>query len=109
MSLAMMLTMMGNETLTAHGGQEALNVAATFRPDVMFLDIGMPKMNGYEVCRRLRQEAWGKDMLVIALTGWGQDEDKRLSLEAGFDSHMVKPVLAPDLEKLLAGTTAAGA
>ena len=109
MSLAMMLTMMGNETLTAHGGQEALNVAATFRPDVMFLDIGMPKLNGYEVCRRLRQEAWGKDMLVIALTGWGQDEDKRLSLEAGFDSHMVKPVLAPDLEKLLAGTTAAGA
>ena len=106
-SLAMMLTMMGNETLTAHDGLEALEVAVAFRPDVMFLDIGMPKLNGFEVCRRLRQQAWGKDMLVIALTGWGQEEDKRLSMEAGFDFHMVKPVLPAALEKLLAGATAA--
>ena len=107
-SLAMMLTMMGNKTLTAHDGLEALEVAVAFRPDVMFLDIGMPKLNGFEVCRRLRQQAWGKDMLVIALTGWGQEEDKRLSMEAGFDFHMVKPVLPAALEKLLAGATAAG-
>ena len=106
-SLAMMLTMMGNETQTAHDGLEALDVAAAFRPDVMLLDIGMPKLNGYEVCRRLRQQAWGERIVVIALTGWGQEEDKRRSQEAGFDAHLVKPVLPSDLEQLLAGATAA--
>ena len=100
-SLATMLTMMGNETRTAHDGLEALDVAAAFRPEVTFLDIGMPKMNGYEVGRRIRQQAWGKDMVLIALTGWGQEEDKRRSLEAGLDSHLVKPVLPAALEKLL--------
>ena len=104
-SLAMMLTMMGNETQLAHDGLQALNMAAAFRPNVMFLDIGMPKLNGYEVCRRLRQESWGKDMVVIALTGWGQEEDKRRSLDAGFDFHMVKPVLPAALEELLVGAT----
>jgi len=101
-SLAMMLTMSGYETLTVHDGLEALAIAETFRPNVMFLDIGLPKLNGYEVCRRLRQEQWGEDMVVIALTGWGQEKDKRLSSEAGFDSHMVKPVLPDALEALLA-------
>jgi len=104
-SLAMMLTMTGNETLTAHDGLEALDVAAAFRPDVMLLDIGMPKLNGYEVCRRLRKESWGKDMVVIALTGWGQEEDKRRSLEARIDAHLVKPVLPGALEELLVGAT----
>ena len=108
-SLAMMLTMMGNETLTARDGLEALDVAAAFRPDVMFLDIGMPKLNGYEVARRIRQQAWGKDMVLIALTGWGQAEDKRRSLEAGLNFHLVKPVLPVALEELLAGVTAARA
>ena len=107
-TLAMLLAKMGNETLMAHDGQEALDAAAAFRPDVMFLDIGMPRLNGYEVCRRLRQEVWGKNILVIALTGWGQDEDRRLSSEAGFDFHVVKPVLPAALEKLLAGATARG-
>ena len=106
-SLAMLLTITGNETLTAHDGLEALDVAAAFRPDVMFLDIGMPKLNGYEVGRRIRQQAWGKDIVLIALTGWGQEEDKRRSLEAGLDFHLVKPVLPAALEKLLAGVTAA--
>lgn len=68
-SLAMLLTMMGNETLTAHNGLEALDVAAAFRPDVIFLDVGMPKLNGYQVARRIRQQVWGKDMVLIALTG----------------------------------------
>jgi len=104
-SLAMMLTMTGNETLTAHDGLEALDVAAAFRPDVMLLDIGMPKLNGYEVCRRLRKESWGKDMVVIALTGWGQEEDKLRSLEARIDAHLVKPVLPAALEELLVGAT----
>ena len=99
---------MGNETQTAHDGAEAIAMAAAFRPDMVFLDLGMPKRNGYEVCRSLRQETWGKDMLVIALTGWGQERDRRLSLEAGFDAHVVKPVLLADLEKLLAGTPATG-
>ena len=99
----MMLTMSGNETLTAHDGLEALAVAAAFRPDVVLLDIGMPKLNGYDVCRRLRKESWGKDMVVIALTGWGQEEDKRRSLEARIDAHLVKPVLPGALEELLVG------
>jgi PAS domain S-box-containing protein len=108
-SLATMLAMMGNETRTAHDGLQALKVAAAFRPDVMFLDIGMPKMNGYEVGRRAREQAWGKDMVLIALTGWGQEEDKRRSMEAGLDLHLVKPVLPAALEKLLASLPSARA
>ena len=106
-TLAMMLTMIGHETRTAHDGLEALVVAAAFRPGVIFLDIGMPKLNGYEAARLIRQQAWGKDMVLFALTGWGQEEDKRRTLEAGFDAHLVKPVLPDALEKLLAGVTAA--
>jgi len=105
-SLAMLLTLEGNETQTAHDGLEALEVAATFRPDVILLDIGMPRLNGYEVCRRIRQQSWGKNMVVIALTGWGQEEDKRRSLAAGVDSHLVKPVDHAALKKLLSGVTA---
>ena len=105
-TLAMLLTMMGNETPTAHAGLAALDLAAAFRPDVMFLDIGMPKLNGYEVDRRIRQQAWGTDMVLIAVTGWGQEEDKRRSLKAGPDFHLTKPVLPAAVEKLLAGVTA---
>ena len=101
-SLAMMLTMMGNQTLTAHDGLEALDIAAMFKPDVMLLDIGMPKLNGYEVGRHIRQEPWGKHIVLIALTGRCQEEDKRQSLEAGLDFHLIKPVLPEYLEKLLA-------
>jgi signal transduction histidine kinase len=108
-SLAMLLTAMGNETVTAHGGLQALEVAAAYRPDVLFLDIGMPKMNGYEVSRRIRQQAWGKDIVLIALTGWGQEEDKRRSMEAGFDFHLIKPVCPEALEELLTGVTSAKA
>ena len=105
-SLAMLLTLEGNETRTAHDGLEALDVAAAFRPDVMLLDIGMPKLNGYDVCRRIRQQAWGKNIVVIALTGWGQEADKRRSLAAGVDAHLVKPVDLAALKKLLTGVTA---
>jgi PAS domain S-box-containing protein len=105
-SLSMMLTMMGNETRTAHDGAGALDIAAVFRPELMFLDIGMPLMNGYELSRRIRRQAWGEDMVLIALTGWGQEEDKLSSLEAGFDSHLTKPVSPATLEKLLAGVSA---
>jgi signal transduction histidine kinase/ActR/RegA family two-component response regulator len=101
-SLAMMLKIMGSEVRTAHDGLEALEAAAAFRPDVNLLDIGMPKLNGYDACRRIRQQPWGKNIVIVALTGWGQDEDKKRSQEVGFDGHFVKPVEPVALEKLLA-------
>jgi CheY-like chemotaxis protein len=97
-----MLRMSGHETSTAYDGLEALQTAKTFRPNVMLLDIGLPKMNGYETARRVRDEPWGGNVALVALTGWGQDEDKRRSLEAGFDHHLTKPIAPADLEKLLA-------
>jgi signal transduction histidine kinase/CheY-like chemotaxis protein len=102
-SLAIMLRTMGHEVRTAYDGLEAVQAAATFRPEVVLLDIGLPKMNGYEAARHIRGQPWGKGMALIALTGWGQDEDKRRALEAGFDHHLTKPVEAAALEKLLAG------
>jgi CheY-like chemotaxis protein len=102
-SLAMMLRIMGNETLTAHDGLEALDLAAVFKPHVVLLDIGMPKLNGYDTARRIRGQTWGKGMVLVTVTGWGQDEDKRQALEAGFDHHLVKPVDPAALEKLWAG------
>jgi PAS domain S-box-containing protein len=97
-TLAMLLRLIGNETQTAHDGVEAVEKAAAFRPDVILLDIGLPKMNGYAACRAIRELPGGKDIVMIALTGWGQDDDRRKSKEAGFDDHMVKPV---DHSKLL--------
>jgi two-component system CheB/CheR fusion protein len=101
-SLAMLLRLMGNDTRTAYDGQEGLEVAEGFRPDVMLLDIGLPKLNGYEACRAVREQPWGKSIVLIALTGWGQEEDRRRSRAAGFDHHMVKPVEPHALMKLLA-------
>jgi PAS domain S-box-containing protein len=101
-SLAMVLQLTGNEAHTAHDGQEAVAAAEEKRPDVILLDIGLPKLNGYDVCRRIRQQPWGSDVVIIALTGWGQDEDKRKSREAGFNGHLVKPVDHAALMKLLA-------
>lgn len=101
-SLAEMLRIMGNETRTAHDGVEAVAVAGAFRPDVILMDIGMPKLNGYEACRRIRGEPWGRCVVIAAQTGWGQEDDKRKSQEAGFDFHMVKPVDPAALEKMLA-------
>jgi len=105
-SLAMVLDIMGNDTRTAYDGLEALEVAETFRPEVVLLDIGMPKLNGYDTARRLRAEPWGKHVLLVAQTGWGQEDDKRKSRDAGFDHHLVKPVDPAALEQLLAGLPA---
>jgi DNA-binding response OmpR family regulator len=88
----MLLRVHGHETLTAHDGAEALRAAESARPDVVLLDIGLPVMNGLEVCRRIREQSWSDGKIVIALTGWGQEEDRRKSKDAGFDGHMVKPV-----------------
>jgi PAS domain S-box-containing protein len=101
-SLVLMLRIAGHETATAYDGLEAVQAAATFRPDVVLLDIGLPKMNGFEAARHIRQQPWGKGMALLALTGWGQEEDKRRALEAGFDYHLTKPVDPIALEKLLA-------
>ena len=97
-SLAMLLAITGNKTYLAHDGIEALEAFERHRPEVVLLDIGLPKLDGHEVCRRIRAQAWGKDIVVIALTGWGQDDDRRKSEEAGFNGHLVKPV---DYDKLL--------
>jgi PAS domain S-box-containing protein len=102
-TLAEMLELMGHETRTAHDGLEALAAAAAFRPDLILLDLGMPKLDGYETSRRIRQEPWGARTVLVALTGWGQEEDRRRSRDAGFDEHLVKPVELAALEKLLAG------
>jgi PAS domain S-box-containing protein len=99
LSLAMLLEVAGHETVTAHDGPSALDAAERHRPDIVLLDIGLPGLNGHEVCRRLRAKPWGRNVLVIALTGWGQDEDRRMSQDAGFDGHLVKPV---DYERLAA-------
>jgi len=100
-STAMLLRLMGHEIATAFNGYEGIEVARTFRPDVILLDIGLPKLDGYEVAQRIREQTWGKSTLLIAVTGYGQEEDRRRSLEAGFDYHMIKPVNLVELEKTL--------
>jgi len=94
---------MGNEAHTAHDGEEAIDAASKLRPDLILLDLGMPKLNGYDACRRIREHAWGQNIVVFALTGWGQDDDRRRSNEAGFDGHLVKPVDQNKLAEALAG------
>jgi PAS domain S-box-containing protein len=100
-SMAMMLRLLGNEVRTAHDGIAAVEIAERFRPQVILMDIGMPKLNGYEATQRIREQPWGRDMAIIALTGWGQEVDRARSMEAGCNSHLVKPVDLSDLEKLL--------
>jgi len=101
-SLSQMLKMMGNDTRTAYDGQQGVDTAGEYRPDVVLLDIGLPKLNGYDACRRIREQPWGKAVVLIAVTGWGQDEDRRRSHEAGFDHHLVKPVDPQALMAMLA-------
>lgn len=91
-SLSEMLKLMGNDTRTAYDGQAGVDMAGEFRPDVVLLDIGLPTLNGHDACRRIRAQSWGKDVVLIAVTGWGQDEDRRRSHDAGFDLHLIKPV-----------------
>jgi len=87
-----LLQMTGHESFTAFDGPAALEAMERHRPDVVLLDIGLPGVSGYEVCRRARTQPWGADITYIALTGWGQAEDRRRTQEAGFDGHLVKPV-----------------
>jgi CheY-like chemotaxis protein/nitrogen-specific signal transduction histidine kinase len=100
-TLAMMVRLMGHEARIARDGEEAVGAVEAFRPDAVLLDIGMPRLNGYEAVRRIRAQPWGKDILLVAVTGWGQEEDRRRSQEAGFDHHLTKPASPAALEKLL--------
>jgi CheY-like chemotaxis protein len=102
-SLSEMMAIFGNETQTAYDGEAAVAAARAFLPDVILLDIGLPKLNGYETCRRIRAQQNGPRPVIIAQTGWGADEDRKRTREAGFDYHLVKPVDPTELLKLLAG------
>lgn len=103
LSLAMVLEFMGYRTRTAFDGVEAVEAVAEMKPDVVLLDIGLPRMNGYDAARKIRELPGGDAIYLIAITGWGQDEDRRRSAESGFNLHMVKPVDPVAIEKLLAG------
>jgi CheY-like chemotaxis protein len=100
-ALAALLRLLGNEVETAHDGLAAIAAAERHRPDLILLDIGMPKLDGYVTCQRIREQPWGEAIEIVALTGWGTEEDRRLSAEAGFDGHLVKPVEVSTLAKLL--------
>ena len=101
-SCTMLLQMFGHEVSTAYSGREALNSAERFAPQFALLDIGMPELNGYEVARQIRAAGWGKEMILVAVTGWSQEEDKRLAKAAGFDHHFAKPVNPDELLALFA-------
>jgi PAS domain S-box-containing protein len=100
-SLAKLLELLGNEVHTAHDGVAAVESTNQFRPEVILMDVGMPRLNGYEATRRIRAQPWARTVVIVALTGWGQDGDRRMSSEAWCDGHLVKPVSLPDLDNLL--------
>ncbi len=91
-SLSMLLSLSGYDTKTAFDGEEALSVAQRFDPDVVLLDLGLPKLSGFDVCRRLRTTTCGRALVIIAVTGWGMEDDRLRSLDAGFDALLLKPV-----------------
>lgn len=108
-TMSLLLSMSGHATHVAHTGTEALEMAGRLRPDVGLLDIGLPDFSGYEVAERIRHEAWGQNILLIAITGWGRADDKRRAKAAGFDHHLTKPVDPAELEALFAPVNGAAA
>lgn len=100
--MAMTLKLLGNDVRTAHDGLAAIEIAAEYQPSIIFMDVGMPKLNGYEATRRIREQPWGQSIVIIALTGWGQEVDQVNSREAGCDGHLLKPVELKDIQKILA-------
>jgi CheY-like chemotaxis protein len=107
-SLAQLLRVLGHDVEAVHGGHEAVAAAERYRPQLVLMDLGMPELNGYEACRLIREKPWGHAMVLVAQTGWGQDQDRLRAQEAGFDSHLVKPVDAKSLSALLASLPASG-
>jgi two-component system CheB/CheR fusion protein len=100
-SLVKLLKLFGHEVASAHDGPSAVETAAAFAPDLALVDIGLPQMNGYEVARRIRENPALQHVMLVAQTGWGQDEERRRSKEAGFDRHLVKPVDINTVQELL--------
>jgi CheY-like chemotaxis protein len=105
-TMAVLLELMGHRVQHVLDGESAVQAAVEFHPDVVLLDIGMPRLNGYEACREIRSRAGGTAMKIIAITGWGQQEDRLKSKDAGFDHHLVKPVDPQTLTSLLQDLTA---
>jgi CheY-like chemotaxis protein len=101
-SLAMLLALEGHDVYQAHDGADAVRTAERVRPDVVLMDIGLPIVNGYEACRRIRDHAWGAAMVLVAITGWGQEDDREQSRAAGFDRHLLKPVDHDELRRIVA-------
>lgn len=107
-TLALLLGMDGHDVLTAHDGVRALALARDARPDFALLDIGMPGLNGFELAAAIRREPWSQGMRLIAVTGWGQEQDRRRALESGFDHHLTKPVDPDALTGLLSANPSLG-
>ena len=104
-SLAMLLQLRGADVRTVHDGLEAVETAEVFQPDLVLLDIGMPKLNGYDAARRIRETPWAAKATIVAMTGWGQPDDKRRAADAGFDHHLTKPIEPKLLDDVLAQLT----
>jgi len=104
-SMAALLRLLGHEVQTANDGIEAISLAEQFEPDVILMDVGMPKLNGYDATQEIRKQPWGQKIVILALTGWGQDADRERSRDAQCDGHLVKPVNLSDLSKLLSTMT----
>ena len=100
-SLALLLRLAGHLVETAHDGEAALEVAERFQPDAILLDLGMPRLNGYEVCERIRMQPWGQGVLMVAQTGWGQAQDRARTMDAGFDAHLTKPIDHAAVQEML--------
>jgi CheY-like chemotaxis protein len=98
---AILLELSGHHVQTAYTGQRALELAETFRPHVLLLDIGIPDLDGYQLAKKVRATPWGKGTILIAVTGWGQEEDRRRAFEAGFNHHLTKPIAAETVESLI--------
>jgi signal transduction histidine kinase len=107
-SMALLVKTVGHNVRTAYDGPGALDVAFAFAPDVLLLDLGVPGLNGFEIARRIRRQPWGKTVALIALTGWGQEQDRRRTAEAGFDAHLIKPVSKAELLSALRACAHAG-
>ena len=106
-SLGLLIELMGHAVEIVYDGEEALRTAERFRPDIALLDLGMPKLDGFMVCQRIRAEPWGASMRLVAQSGWGQDDDRRRTAAAGFDHHLVKPIDPLALDALVQQLAAA--
>lgn len=105
-SLAAVVRMIGHEAATAYDGQQAVDQAAGYRPDIILMDLSLPRLSGYEAAALIREQVGGSDAVLVALTGWGGDEDRRNTMAAGFHHHFIKPLDFDALRKLIASTLA---